>query len=54
MNKFNLPGVKINEKQNCMEKSITFKQLKKEETLFNRPPCQTDLDEQKVEEMKKI
>jgi hypothetical protein len=53
MNKFNLPGVKINEKQNCMEKSITFKQLKKEETLFNRPPCQTDLDEQKVEEMKK-
>lgn len=53
MNKFNLPGVKINEKQNCMEKSITFKQLKKEETLFIRPPCQTDLDEQKVEEMKK-
>jgi len=53
MNKMNLPGVKINEKQNCVEKTITFKQLKKDESLFNKLPFQTDLDEQKVEDMTK-
>lgn len=53
MNKLNLPGIKINEKPNCMEKTITFKQLKKDQDLFNKLPFQTDLDEQKVEDMKK-
>ena len=53
MNKFNLPGVKINEKQDCVEKTITFKQLNKDVVLFNKLPFQTDLDEQKVKDMKK-
>jgi hypothetical protein len=51
MNKINLPGVKINEKQKCIEKTITFKQLYKDGNLFNRLPFQTDLDEQKVKDM---
>jgi hypothetical protein len=53
MNKLNLPGVKINEKQNCIEKTITFKQLKKEGNIFLKPPFQTDLDEEKINGMKK-
>jgi len=48
MNKLNLPGVKINEKQNCIEKTITFKQIKNYEKLFNRLPFQIDLDEEKI------
>ena len=52
MNKLNLPGVKINEKQNCIEKTITFKQLKNYEKLFNKLPFQIDLDEEKIQEMK--
>ena len=52
MNKLNLPGVKINEKQNCIEKTITFKQLKNNEKLFNRLPFQIDLDEEKIQAMK--
>ncbi len=53
MNKINLPGVKINEKQNCMEKTITFKQIIKDFDQFKKLPFQTDLDENKVIEMKK-
>ena len=53
MNKLSLPGVKINEKQNCIEKTITFKQLKKDENIFLRLPFQIDLDVEKIQEMKK-
>jgi RNA polymerase subunit RPABC4/transcription elongation factor Spt4 len=56
MNTLNLPGTTnknslLCEKQNCIEMPITFKQLKKDRDLFKRLPYQTDLDEQKVEEM---
>jgi hypothetical protein len=51
MNKINLPGVKISEKQNHIEKTITWKQLVNSYDLFKRLPFQTDLDEDKVEQM---
>lgn len=51
MNKLNLPGNKINEKQKCVEKRISFKQLYKVEKTLYKLPCQTDLDEQKVKDM---
>jgi hypothetical protein len=52
MNKLNLPGIKINEKQNCIEKTITFKQLTKDYKLFLTLPFQIELDETKIYEMK--
>jgi len=55
MNELKLPGLNkntINETQNFMEKKVTFKQVRDNFGLFKRLPFQTDLDENKVIEMK--
>ena len=55
MNELKLPGLnknKINETQTFVEKKVTFKQTRDNFELFKRLPFQTDLDENKVAEMK--
>jgi hypothetical protein len=53
MNKINLPGNKknINERQNYIEKTMTFKQLVNDYQLFCKLSFQVDIDEDKVAEM---
>lgn len=53
MNKYKLYGKDINEKQNCQEKKLTFKQIKNimDDNILLRPPFQTDLDENKINQM---
>jgi hypothetical protein len=55
MNELKLPGLNkntINETQSFIEKKVTFKQIRDNFELFKRLPFQTDLDENKVIEMK--
>ena len=55
MNELKLPGLNkniINETQTFIEKKLTFKQTRDNFELFKRLPFQTDLDENKVAEMK--
>ena len=56
MDELNLPGneeIKPIKKQNCLEKQINFKTLIKllNSNIFINPPSQTDLDEDRVQEM---
>jgi len=56
MDELNLPGsddIKITKKQKCIEKQINFKSLIKllNDNIFNTPPSQTELDEDRVQEM---
>ena len=53
MNKLNLPGVNVENKNTCQEKKLTFKTIS---TLMNEnklltPPFQTDIDNDKIKEM---
>jgi hypothetical protein len=53
MNKLNLPGKLLSQKGSAQEKRLTFKQIKNNmnEGVYIRPPFQTDLDDNKVEQM---
>lgn len=55
MDELNLPGdeIKTIKKQKCTERQINFKSLIKimNENTFRNPPSQTDLDEDRVQEM---
>lgn len=53
MNKLNLPGINVSDHIKCQEKRATFKQVTKllEDNKLLTPPYQTDIDEDKVEQM---
>ncbi len=53
MNKLNLPGSNVTDHARCQEKRLTFKQATKllEDSKLLTPPYQTDLDQDKVEQM---
>ena len=53
MDKIKLKGVMINQKNNCCEKTVSFKQIAfmKENKELSLPPYQTDIDNDKIEEM---
>lgn len=53
MNKLFLPGTNVNDHTKCQEKKLTFKQVVKlqEEGKLLNPPYQTDIDENKVQQM---
>jgi hypothetical protein len=53
MNKLNLPGTNVAEHAKCQEKRLTFKQVTKllEDSSLLTPPYQTDIDQEKVEQM---
>lgn len=55
MNKLNLPGINVLEHVKCQEKKATFKQVTKllEDNKLLSPPYQTDIDEDKVDQMVK-
>lgn len=55
MNKYKLPGVNIDIKQNCQEKKLTFKTINDiiKNNIFLIPPFQIALDEDKINDMVK-
>lgn len=53
MNHLDLPGKEIQKKENCQEKRVSFKKIVElmKDNKFKKPNFQTDLDEDKIEQM---